>query len=141
MRSVVCCDVINLLAFVIHNRRPQSEAILTRLEILAWSFAIYLHLHLFLRGLPLFSFQISIQFAHQRNLTNRLHESIDMNLCQESTLLSSSLCLPSSHYFTVSSPYSCLLPSGHILFGWPVKVAKQSVHLLTVWNYTPQHLH
>lgn len=35
--------VINLLAVLIYNRRPQRNAVLTRLEILAWSFlSIYL---------------------------------------------------------------------------------------------------
>ncbi len=86
MRSVVCCDVINLLAFMIHERTASEMRRRPKLEILARPFAVYLSLHLSLPNLPpylpLFSIQISIQFAHQRKLTNTLHESIDVDLCQ-----------------------------------------------------------
>lgn len=103
-RSVVSCDVINLLATVIHNGRPRRDGVLPRLEILARSFAIYLSLlFLFLPNLPpylpLFCFQIPIQFAHQRKLTNTLHESIDMELCQRFLSFSFSLCLLTSRCY------------------------------------------
>lgn len=132
MRSVVCSDVINSLAFAMHNGRPQRYAVLPKLEILAWSFAIYLFffsLHLSLPNLPLFSFQIPIQFAHQRKLTNTLHESIDMHLCQESTLLPSSslsVCLPASHFFTRVFP----LQRSAALRSHPIWVASQGTQIM-----------
>lgn len=80
MRSVVCCDVINLLALVIHNGQPRRYAVLQRLEMLAWSFASYLSLHLSLPNLPpyllLFSIQILIQFAHQRKPAHSMKASL-----------------------------------------------------------------
>lgn len=135
MRSVVCCDVINLLAFAIHNGRPQRYAVLPRLEILARSFAIYRSLHLSLPNLPpyllLFSIQILIQFAHQRN-TSTLHESIGMGPLPGINTSFFSLWLCICHYFAVSQ--SWLLPSGYILFGWPAKVTIYCVPLLTAWK-------
>lgn len=113
MRSVVCCDVINLLAFVIHNGRPQRYAVLPRLEMLAWSFAIHLSLRLSLPNLPpylpLFSIQILIQFAHQRKLTNALRESIDVDPCMAPCHESALLPLSCAYPLLTASP--CLPPA------------------------------
>lgn len=64
--------------------------------------------------------------------TSTLHESIGMGPLPGINTSFFSLWLCICHYFAVS--HSCLLPSGYILFGWPVKVTIYCVSLLTAWK-------
>lgn len=71
------CMLVNLQAFMIHNRWPSEKhhppSVSHSGMILCERahFSLHLSPHNLPPFLPLFSFQISIQFAHQRKLTSR----------------------------------------------------------------------
>lgn len=118
MRSAVRCDVINLLAFGTHNGQPQRDA-------LSWQGSRFWHgpsrsIFPFIYLSPIC---LPLSLCSPSKLWNGSHTNANQNTFHQSSAFLptflSSLC--GLHFAALHLSYSCLLPSGYILFGRPVQ--------------------